>query len=222
MVESVDHVTGPRNDYLTTIVAGRNGAGSWSTSQIAAAKGTFRLAFSHRRLSPGHRLWRRPGNIGLPRPVALPIAAGRRCLSAIDGPTIGSNALKLIEAGRLHRFGMTGKICLSPDQCPVVNEAIPVAGQIVWAKEFFAEFARDGGGCNRSDLPRIARATKISITAYGIEGDFEGRTGFTCRLRHLPPLLGVSGEGAMPIRTSSSLTVRTRRGARMGVDCLSG
>ncbi|PRI01250.1 CoA ester lyase, partial [Mycobacterium tuberculosis variant microti] len=99
--------------------------------------------------------------------------------SAIDGPTIGSNALKLIEATAVSaEFGMTGKICLSPDQCPVVNEGLsPSQDEIVWAKEFFAEFARDGGEIrNGSDLPRIARATKILdlARAYGIEvSDFE-------------------------------------------------
>ncbi|MGV7778858.1 HpcH/HpaI aldolase/citrate lyase family protein, partial [Mycobacterium kansasii] len=67
--------------------------------------------------------------------------------SAIDGPTIGSNPLKLIEATAVSvEFGMTGKICLSPDQCAVVNEGLsPSQDEIGWAKEFFAEFERDGG-----------------------------------------------------------------------------
>jgi citrate lyase subunit beta/citryl-CoA lyase len=99
--------------------------------------------------------------------------------SAIDGPTIGSNALKLIEATAVStEFGMTGKICLSPDQCAVVNEGLsPSQDEIAWAKEFFAEFERDGGEVrNGSDLPRIARATKILELArsYGIEvSDFD-------------------------------------------------
>src|SRR6516225_9938459 len=99
--------------------------------------------------------------------------------SAIDGPTIGSNALKLIEATAVSvEFGMTGKICLAPDQCAVVNEGLsPSQDEISWAKEFFVEFERDGGEIrNGSDLPRIARATKILelARAYGIEvSDFE-------------------------------------------------
>jgi citrate lyase subunit beta / citryl-CoA lyase len=73
---------------------------------------------------------------------------------------------------------MTGKICLSPDQCAVVNEGLsPSQDEIGWAKEFFAEFERDGGEIrNGSDLPRIARATKILDLArsYGIEAsEFE-------------------------------------------------
>jgi citrate lyase subunit beta / citryl-CoA lyase len=55
----------------------------------------------------------------------------------------------------------------------VVNEGLsPSQDEIGWAKEFFTEFERDGGEIrNGSDLPRIARATKILdlARAYGIE-----------------------------------------------------
>lgn len=55
--------------------------------------------------------------------------------------------------------------------------AIPVAGRNRLGEGIFAEFARDGGEIrNGSDLPRIARATKILdlARAYGIEvSDFE-------------------------------------------------
>ena len=73
---------------------------------------------------------------------------------------------------------MTGKICLMPDQCATVNEGLsPSQEEITWAKEFFAEYERDGGEIrNGSDLPRIARATKIIDLArsYGIEvSDFD-------------------------------------------------
>lgn len=68
---------------------------------------------------------------------------------------------------------MTGKICLTPDQCAVVNDGLsPSQDEISWAKEFFVEFERDGGEIrNGSDLPRIARATKILelAQAYAIE-----------------------------------------------------
>ena len=93
--------------------------------------------------------------------------------SAIDGPTVGSSALKLSEATSVSvEFGMTGKICLTPEQCAPVNEGLsPSQDDINWAREFFAEFDRDGGEIrNGSDLPRIARATKILDLArsYGI------------------------------------------------------
>ena len=59
-----------------------------------------------------------------------------------------------------------------------MNEGLsPSQDEIAWAKEFFGEFERDGGEIrNGSDLPRIARATKILelARAYGIEvSDFE-------------------------------------------------
>jgi citrate lyase subunit beta / citryl-CoA lyase len=85
----------------------------------------------------------------------------------IDGPTIGSGALRLIEATAVSaEFGMTGKICLTPDQCSVVNEGLsPSQDEISWAEEFFAEFDRDGGEIrNGSDLPRIAW-TWLLVTA---------------------------------------------------------
>ena len=73
---------------------------------------------------------------------------------------------------------MTGKICLTPGQCAQVNEGLsPSQDEITWAREFFAEFERDGGEIrNGSDLPRIARATKILDLArsYGItESDYD-------------------------------------------------
>ena len=68
---------------------------------------------------------------------------------------------------------MSGKICLTPDQTATVNEGLsPSLDEINWAKEFFLEYERDGGEIrNGSDLPRIARATKILdlARAYGIE-----------------------------------------------------
>ena len=60
-----------------------------------------------------------------------------------------------------------------------MNEGLsPSQDEISWAKEFFAEFQRDGGEIrNGSDLPRIARATKILdlAKAYGIHSsEFDG------------------------------------------------
>ncbi len=143
-------------------------------TEIAATKGTFRLAF-------GIGDFRRDTGFG-DNPTTLAYARSRFTIaakaahlpSAIDGPTVGSSALKLSEATAVSaEFGMTGKICLTPDQCPTVNEGLsPSAEEISWAKEFFTEFERDGGEIrNGSDLPRIARANKILDLArsYGIE-----------------------------------------------------
>jgi citrate lyase subunit beta/citryl-CoA lyase len=181
MVESVDHVTetARRLPNMPIVALVETARGLERITEIAAAKGTFRLAF-------GIGDFRRDTGLG-EDPVTLSYARSRFTIaakaaglpSAIDGPTIGSNALKLIEATAVSvEFGMTGKICLSPDQCSVVNGGLsPSQDEIGWAKEFFAEFERDGGEIrNGSDLPRIARATKILelARAYGIEAsEFE-------------------------------------------------
>lgn len=181
MVESVDHITetARRLPNVPIVALVETARGLERITEIAAAKGTFRLAF-------GIGDFRRDTGFG-EDPTTLAYARSRFTIaakaaglpSAIDGPTIGSNPLKLIEATAVSvEFGMTGKICLSPDQCAVVNEGLsPSQDEIGWAKEFFAEFERDGGEIrNGSDLPRIARATKILDLArsYGIEAsEFE-------------------------------------------------
>jgi citrate lyase subunit beta / citryl-CoA lyase len=181
MVESVDHVTetARRLPNVPIVALVETARGLERITEIAAAKGTFRLAF-------GIGDFRRDTGLG-EDPVTLAYARSRFTIaakaaglpSAIDGPTIGSNTLKLIEATAVSvEFGMTGKICLTPDQCSVVNGGLsPSQDEIGWAKEFFAEFERDGGEIrNGSDLPRIARATKILelARAYGIEAsEFE-------------------------------------------------
>ena len=181
MVESVDHVTetAKRLPNVPIVALVETARGLERITEIAAAKGTFRLAF-------GIGDFRRDTGFGEDT-VTLAYARSRFTIaakaanlpSAIDGPTIGSNALKLTEATAVSvEFGMTGKICLAPDQCSVVNEGLsPSQDEIAWAKEFFAEFESDGGEIrNGSDLPRIARATKILelARAYGIKvSDFD-------------------------------------------------
>ena len=176
MVESVDHVTetAKRLPNVPIVALVETARGLERITEIAAAKGTFRLAF-------GIGDFRRDTGFG-DNPTTLAYARSRFTIaakaahlpSAIDGPTVGSSALKLSEATAVSaEFGMTGKICLTPDQCATVNEGLsPSLDEITWAKEFFLEFERDGGEIrNGSDLPRIARANKILdlARAYGIE-----------------------------------------------------
>ncbi|WP_168699775.1 HpcH/HpaI aldolase/citrate lyase family protein [Gordonia paraffinivorans] len=181
MVESVDHVTETANRLpgLPIVALVETARGLERISEIASAKGTFRLAF-------GIGDFRRDTGFG-DDPLTLAYARSRFTIaakaahlpSAIDGPTVGSSALKLSEATAVSaQFGMTGKICLTPAQCAPVNEGLsPSQDEITWAKEFFAEFEHDGGEIrNGSDLPRIARATKILdlARAYGIaESEFD-------------------------------------------------
>ncbi len=166
MVESVDHVTetARRLPNVPIVALVETARGLERITEIAAAKGTFRLAF-------GIGDFRRDTGFG-ESPLTLAYARSRFTIaakagnlpSAIDGPTVGSSALKLSEATAVSaEFGMTGKICLTPDQCAAVNDGLsPSQDEISWAREFFAEFEADGGEIrNGSDLPRIARATKI-------------------------------------------------------------
>ena len=176
MVESVDHLTETAKMLpgVPIVALVETARGLERITEIAATKGTFRLAF-------GIGDFRRDTGFG-DNPTTLAYARSRFTIAAkaahlpgaIDGPTVGSSALKLSEATAVSaEFGMTGKICLTPDQCPTVNEGLsPSQEEITWAQEFLAEFERDGGEIrNGSDLPRIARANKILelARAYGIE-----------------------------------------------------
>jgi citrate lyase subunit beta / citryl-CoA lyase len=181
MVESVDHVTetARRLPNLPIVALVETARGLERITEIAAAKGTFRLAFGIGDFRRDTGFGEEPSTLAYARSRFTIAAKAAHLPSAIDGPTIGSGALRLIEATAVSaEFGMTGKICLTPDQCSVVNEGLsPSQDEISWAKEFFAEFDRDGGEIrNGSDLPRIARAKKILdlARAYGIEvSEFE-------------------------------------------------
>ena len=181
MVESPDHVTetATRLPNVPIVALVETARGLERISEIASSKNTFRLAF-------GIGDFRRDTGFG-GDPLTLAYARSRFTIaakaahlpSAIDGPTVGSSTHKLSEATAVSvEFGMTGKICLTPDQCHPVNEGLsPQQEEISWAREFFSEFERDGGEIrNGSDLPRIARATKILELAcsYGITtSDFD-------------------------------------------------
>jgi len=175
MVESVDHVTetAKRLPDIPIVALVETARGLERITEIAAAKGTFRLAFGIGDFRRDTGFGENPTTLAYARSRFTIAAKAAHLPGAIDGPTVGSSALKLSEATAVSaEFGMTGKICLTPDQCPTVNEGLsPSQEEITWAKEFFSEYERDGGEIrNGSDLPRIARATKILNLArsYGI------------------------------------------------------
>ena len=181
MVESVDHVTETAKllPDVPIVALVETARGLERITEIAAAKGTFRLAFGIGDFRRDTGFGESPATLAYARSRFTIAAKAAHLPGAIDGPTVGSSALKLSEATAVSaEFGMTGKICLTPDQCPTVNEGLsPSQEEISWAKEFFAEFERDGGEIrNGSDLPRISRANKILelARAYGIEvSDFD-------------------------------------------------
>ncbi|MFT3901354.1 MAG: CoA ester lyase [Gordonia sp. (in: high G+C Gram-positive bacteria)] len=175
MVESMDHVTetASRLPGVPIVALVETARGLERIGEIASAKGTFRLAFGIGDFRRDTGFGENPQTLAYARSRFTIAAKAAHLPSAIDGPTVGSSALKLSEATSVSvEFGMTGKICLTPEQCAPVNEGLsPSLDDISWAREFFAEFDRDGGEIrNGSDLPRIARATKILdlARAYGI------------------------------------------------------
>ncbi|MDQ4213484.1 CoA ester lyase [Microbacterium capsulatum] len=135
-----------------------------NATEIARADGAFRLAF-------GSGDFRRDTGMSADR-EAMAYPRARLVISSragglpgpIDGPTVGSSHPILREQSAITvAMGMTGKLCLSPDQTPVVNEVIsPTRTDVEWAFEFLEDFeargriVRDG-----SDLPRLGRARKI-------------------------------------------------------------
>jgi citrate lyase subunit beta / citryl-CoA lyase len=176
MVESVDHVTetAKRLPNVPLVALVETARGLERITEIASAKGTFRLAFGIGDFRRDTGFGESPTTLAYARSRFTIAAKAAHLPSAIDGPTVGSSALKLSEATAVStEFGMTGKICLMPEQCAIVNDGLsPSLEEIGWAKEFFAEFERDGGEIrNGSDLPRIARANKILdlARAYGLE-----------------------------------------------------
>jgi citrate lyase subunit beta/citryl-CoA lyase len=180
MVESVDHVTetAKRLPNVPIVALVETARGLERITEIAATKGTFRLAFGIGDFRRDTGFGDNPATLAYARSRFTIAAKAAHLPSAIDGPTVGSSALRLSEATAVSaEFGMTGKICLTPDQCSTVNEGLsPSQDEISWAKEFFTEYQRDGGEIrNGSDLPRIARANKILdlAKAYGIhESEF--------------------------------------------------
>ena len=181
MVESVDHVTetAKRLPNVPIVALVETARGLERITEIASAKGTFRLAFGIGDFRRDTGFGDNPATLAYARSRFTIAAKAAHLPGAIDGPTIGSSSRKLSEATAVSiEFGMTGKICLTPEQCATVNEGLsPSLDEIAWAQEFFAEFERDGGEIrNGSDLPRIARANKILdlAKAYGIHPSMFG------------------------------------------------
>ncbi|MDJ0356214.1 CoA ester lyase [Paenarthrobacter sp. PH39-S1] len=140
-------------------------------THIARAHGAFRLAF-------GSGDFRRDTGMSADReamayPRAKLVVASRagNLPGPIDGPTVGtSHPILREQSGITVMMGMTGKLCLSTDQTPVVNEVIsPTPTDMAWACDFLADFEARGGIIrDGSDLPRIGRARKILTLATAL------------------------------------------------------
>jgi citrate lyase subunit beta / citryl-CoA lyase len=142
--------------------------------RIAQARGVFRLAF-------GSGDYRRDtgtsaDDLAMAYPRSRLVLASRigELPGPIDGPTVNSSHPILREQTAVTvSLGLTGKLCLDPEQAPVINEVIsPTPSDVAWARDFLADFEargrviRDG-----SDKPRLGRAHKIErlAQAFGVE-----------------------------------------------------
>ncbi|KIC70522.1 aldolase [Kocuria rhizophila] len=175
MTESPEHVTRTaellRGTRIVALV--ETARGVQNLQDIATARSTYRLAF-------GIGDYRRDTGFG-ENPMALAYTRSQFTIASraanlpgpIDGPAVGALGAKLAEAtGITDEFGMTGKLCLMPEQTATVNEGLsPSLSELSWATEFLQEFEEDGGQIrNGSDLPRLARARKVLglATAFGM------------------------------------------------------
>lgn len=166
MTESPEHVTRTaellRGTRIVALV--ETARGVENLQAIATARSTYRLAF-------GLGDYRRDTGFG-ESPMVLAYTRSQFTVASraanlpgpIDGPAVGALGAKLAEAtGVTSEFGMTGKLCLMPEQTATVNEGLsPSLNELSWAADFLREFEADGGQIrNGSDLPRLARARKV-------------------------------------------------------------
>ena len=117
MVESVDHVTetAKRLPDIPIVAPVETARGLEPITEIAAAKGTFRLAFGIGDFRRDTGFGENPTTLAYARSCFTIAAKAAHLPGAIDGLTVGSSALKLSEATAVSaEFGMTGKICLTP------------------------------------------------------------------------------------------------------------
>lgn len=175
MTESPEHVTRTaellRGTRIVALV--ETARGVQNLQAIATARSTYRLAF-------GIGDYRRDTGFG-ENPMALAYTRSQFTIASraanlpgpIDGPAVGALGAKLAEAtGVTTEFGMTGKLCLMPEQTATVNEGLsPSLSELSWATDFLGEFEAEGGQIrNGSDLPRLARARKVLglASAFGM------------------------------------------------------
>ncbi|GAB3710169.1 HpcH/HpaI aldolase/citrate lyase family protein [Mariniluteicoccus flavus] len=167
MVESPEHVMktadllSPNQKIVALVETAR---GVQHLDQIAASRSTFRLAFGIGDFRRDTGFADDPLTLAYARSQFTIAARAANLPGPIDGPAVGALGVKLADAAAVtEQFGMTGKICLMPEQCAPVNEILsPSIEDMSWALDFLTEFDADGGEIrNGSDLPRLARARKV-------------------------------------------------------------
>ncbi|MEO6826744.1 MAG: CoA ester lyase [Microbacteriaceae bacterium] len=165
--ETPEHVTATFDRLggrLPVVALIESALGIEEASSIARAHGAFRLAFGSGDFRRDTGMSADREAMAYPRARLVVASKAGKLPGPIDGPTVGDSHPILREQSAITvLMGMTGKLCLSVDQTPVVNEVIsPTPTDVAWAEKFLADFhahgdiVRDG-----SDLPRLGRAKKI-------------------------------------------------------------
>jgi citrate lyase subunit beta / citryl-CoA lyase len=142
-------------------------------TSIAKAAGAFRLAFGSGDFRRDTGMSAEPEAMGYPRARLVVASRVGRLPGPIDGPTVGSGLPLLREHSAITvAMGMTGKLALTPEQTPAINEVIsPTPTDVAWALEFLHDFESRGSVVrDGSDLPRLGRAQKIEklARAFGV------------------------------------------------------
>lgn len=165
MVESPEHVRRTAQLLDTRIVAlVETARGVQNLPSIADSRHTFRLGLGLGDYRRDTGFDDDPLTLAYTRSQFTIASKAASLPGPIDGPSVGALGVKLADAaGVTVQFGMTGKICLMPEQTATVNEILsPSLADRSWALEFLAEFEAQGGQIrNGSDLPRLARAHKV-------------------------------------------------------------
>ncbi len=165
MVESPEHVYRAAQILDTRIVAlVETARGVQNLPAIADSRHTFRLGLGLGDYRRDTGFDDDPMTLAYTRSQFTIASKAAGLPGPIDGPAVGALGVKLADsAGVTVQFGMTGKICLMPEQTATVNEILsPSLADRSWAVEFLSEFESNGAQIrNGSDLPRLARARKV-------------------------------------------------------------
>ncbi|WP_084637169.1 HpcH/HpaI aldolase/citrate lyase family protein [Neomicrococcus aestuarii] len=171
MVESPEHVTKTaealKNTKIVALV--ETARGVQNLQDIATARSTYRLGFGLGDFRRDTGFGENPMTLAYTRSQFTIASRAANLPGPIDGPAVGALGSKLAESTAVSlEFGMTGKLCLMPEQVATVNEGLsPSLAELSWATEFLKEFDSDGGEIrNGSDLPRLARAKKVLGLAH--------------------------------------------------------
>lgn len=146
--------------------------GLMNAYDIACAPGVFRLAFGVGDFRRDTGASGDPMALAFARSTLVTASRVGELPGPIDGPTNGVSGDELEAACEVTQsMGMTGKLCLNPDQTDGINHALaPSDQEIRWAREMIEQAESGHAGADGSYLPRLARAKKVSELAetYGL------------------------------------------------------